>query len=82
YGCYVARQAKSHDEAKVGGLFDRIGDFVTKQPWLVIGSWIAVAVVLVLTFPPLQVQAAKHEPKQVPDDAPTMVAQRDMAKAF
>lgn len=78
----MARQAKSHDEAKVGGLFDRIGDFVTKQPWLVIGSWIAVAVVLVLTFPPLQVQAAKHEPKQVPDDAPTMVAQRDMAKAF
>lgn len=78
----MARQVKSHDEAKVGGLFDRVGDFVIKQPWLVIGSWIAVAVVLVLTFPPLQVQAAKHEPKQVPDDAPTMVAQRDMAKAF
>lgn len=78
----MARQTKSHDEAKIGGIFDRVGDFVVKQPWLVIGSWIAVVVVLILSFPPLQAQAAKHEPKQLPDNAPTIVAQHEMAKAF
>lgn len=77
----MAGQARSHDEAK-SGVFDRVGDFVIKWPWLVIAGWVAVVAVLALTFPPLQVQAAKHETKPLPDNAPTMIAQREMDKAF
>ncbi|OBK21082.1 hypothetical protein A5635_24135 [Mycobacterium asiaticum] len=51
-------------------------------PLLVIGGWIAVAIALALAFPPLQVQAGKHPPQPFPDDAPTMVVSREMAKAF
>ncbi|OBJ55162.1 hypothetical protein A9W94_20320 [Mycobacterium asiaticum] len=75
-------QARSHDEAKPGGIFDRVGDFVVKWPWLAIGGWIAVVAALALMFPPLQVQAAKHETKPLPDNAPTMIAQRAMDAAF
>ncbi|OBK27001.1 hypothetical protein A5634_23920 [Mycobacterium asiaticum] len=72
----------SGDAAKPGGLYDRLGQFVVKWPWLTIGAWAAVAVVLALAFPPLQVQAGKHPPNPFPDDAPTMVVSREMAKAF
>ncbi|KAA1251979.1 RND family transporter [Mycobacterium simiae] len=78
----VSGQARSHDDAKPGGIFDRVGDFVVKFPLLVIGSWIAVVAVLVLGFPPLQAQAAKREQKPLPDEAPTMIAQRDLNNAF
>ncbi|WP_374113291.1 hypothetical protein, partial [Mycobacterium tuberculosis] len=44
YGYRVAR----HDEAKAGGLFDRIGNFVVRWPLIVIGCWIAVAAALTL----------------------------------
>jgi RND superfamily putative drug exporter len=71
-----------HDEAKVGGVFDRIGDFVVKWPVLVIGCWIAVAAALVLLLPPLQVQAAKHQQAPLPPDAPVMQLQDEMIKAF
>ena len=78
----MAGQARSHDEAKAGGIFDRVGDFVVKWPWLAIAGWIAVVAILALTFPPLQVQAAKHEVKPIPDNAPTAIAQVEMDKAF
>ncbi|WP_264990978.1 hypothetical protein, partial [Mycobacterium kiyosense] len=78
----MAGQARSHDEAKIGGVFDRVGDFVIKWPWLAVGGWIAVVAFLALTFPPLQVQAAKHEQKPLPDNAPTMIAQAEMNAAF
>ncbi|MDX6655090.1 MAG: putative drug exporter of the superfamily, partial [Solirubrobacterales bacterium] len=78
----MAGQARSHDEAKAGGIFDRLGDFVVKWPWLAIAGWIAVVAILALTFPPLQVQAAKHETKPIPDNAPTSIAQVEMNKAF
>ncbi|MFV0495908.1 RND family transporter [Mycobacterium sp.] len=37
---------------------------------------------LALTFPPLAVQAAKHEDKPLPDEAPTTIAQLEMNRAF
>ncbi|OBK96455.1 hypothetical protein A5645_08390 [Mycobacterium asiaticum] len=55
---------------------------MVQWPLLVIGGWIAVAIALALAFPPLQVQAGKHPPQPFPDDAPTMVVSREMAKAF
>ena len=38
--------------------------------------------VLALIFPPLPVQAAKQEQKPLPDDAPTMVIERQMQQAW
>lgn len=70
------------EAAKPGGIFDRIGDVVVRWPLLVIASWIAVAAVLALVFPPLMVEAGKREQKPLPDDAPTMVTNQEMAKAF
>lgn len=72
----------SGEEAKVGGIFDRVGTFVVKWPWLVIASWLAIAAALALLLPPLQVQAAKRQQEALPPDAPVMVLQAEMAKAF
>ncbi|MGF2943905.1 hypothetical protein, partial [Mycobacterium sp. Lab-001] len=78
----MSRPTGSHEAAKPGGLFDRLGDFVIRRPLVVIASWIIFAGALALIFPPLPVQAAKQEQKPLPDDAPTMVAGREMQKAF
>ena len=43
------------------GIFKRLGDVVVRWPWLVIGLWIAVAVVLPPLFPPL-VEATQDQP--------------------
>ncbi|REY41641.1 hypothetical protein DSL22_16740, partial [Mycobacterium tuberculosis] len=59
-----------HDEAKAGGLFDRIGNFVVRWPLIVIGCWIAVAAALTLLLPTLQAQAAKREQAPLPPGAP------------
>ena len=53
-----------------------------RWPLLVIAGWIAVAAVLWLVFPPLMVEAGRHEQKPLPDDAPTMIINQEMAKAF
>ncbi|BBX96087.1 MMPL/RND family transporter [Mycobacterium lacus] len=78
----MAGQKVSHEQAKVGGLFDRIGDFVIQWPLIVIGVWIAVVAALALLLPPLQAQAAQREQKPLPDDAPTTITTREMGKAF
>lgn len=71
-----------HDEAKAGGLFDRIGNFVVRWPLIVIGCWIAVAAALTLLLPTLQAQAAKREQAPLPPGAPSMVLQKEMSAAF
>ncbi len=78
----MARQTASHDEAKPGGVFDRVGEFVVRWPLLVVGCWIALAAALTLALPPLQAQAAQREQKPLPDEAPTMVTTREMGEAF
>uniref|UniRef100_UPI0038CC17BE MMPL/RND family transporter n=1 Tax=Mycobacterium parmense TaxID=185642 RepID=UPI0038CC17BE len=59
-----------------------MGDVVVRWPLLVIAAWVAFAATLALTLPPLMAQAAKHQDKPLPDDAPTMIINQDMAKAF
>jgi len=68
--------------AAPGGVFDHVGNFVVRRPLVVIGLWVAIAAVLALALPPLFVQAGKREQKPLPDDAPTMVVQHEMEKAF
>ncbi|WP_084454037.1 MMPL/RND family transporter [Mycobacterium interjectum] len=70
------------EAAKPGGIFDRIGDIVVRWPLLVIAGWIAVAAILWLVFPPLMVEAGRHEQKPLPDNAPTVLINQEMAEAF
>ena len=72
----------SETDVVAGGIFQRLGDFVARWPFLVIGFWVAAAAILVLTLPPLPVVAAQHPAKPWPDYAPTMVATRAMNRAF
>ena len=65
-----------------GGVFQRLGDFVVRWPWVVIGCWIAVAVALPMTFPSLTEMTQKHPVAMLPADAPSTVAAREMSAAF
>jgi len=78
----VSSRTGSHEAAKPGGLFDRLGDLVVRRPLVVIACWIMFAGALALIFPPLPVQAAKQEQKPLPDDAPTVLVGQEMQKAF
>ncbi|MDD4868039.1 MAG: MMPL family transporter, partial [Mycobacterium sp.] len=78
----MSSRTGSHEAAAPGGIFDRIGDFVIRWPLIVIAVWIAVAGILALIFPPLPVQAGKNPPAPFPKDAPTMLVQKEMEKAF
>ncbi|MEZ0366473.1 RND family transporter [Mycobacterium sp. pUA109] len=68
--------------AEAGGLFERLGDFVVRWPWAVIGFWIALAAVLTLALPPLAVVAARHQTEPLPANAPVVVTGKAMAEAF
>ena len=79
---WVSREIGAGEAAAPGGFFDRIGNFVVRRPVVVIASWVLLAGVLALLFPPLPAQTAKHAQKPFPDDAPTMITAQAMAKAF
>jgi putative drug exporter of the RND superfamily len=78
----VSSRIGAGEAAAPGGIFDRLGNFVVRWPLLVIAAWIAVAAALALTLPPLPEQAAKHDQKPLPDDAPTSITAQQMGKAF
>ena len=78
----MSRLMGTSELARPGGLFDRLGSLVVRWPLAVIGFWIAFAAVLMLAFPLLPVEAAKHPLKPLPDDAPAVVAEKQMGKAF
>ena len=81
YSRRVSRRIDAPDVA-AGGIFQRLGDFVARRPFLVIGFWIALAAVLLLTFPPLPEIAAKSQAPPLPANAPTVVTARQMNQAF
>jgi RND superfamily putative drug exporter len=60
----------------------RLADLVVRWPFLVIGMWIAIAVVLPLTFPSLTEMSQRHPLAILPNDAPSSVAARQMTEAF
>lgn len=73
---------RTTDPAAAGGVFQRLGNFVVRWPLVVIGFWIALAAVLLLTLPPVAVVAGQRQPDGLPKDAPAMVTNREMAEAF
>jgi RND superfamily putative drug exporter len=65
-----------------GGVFQRLGDFVVRWPWVVIGIWIALAVVLPPLFPSLAQVTQKQPVSPLPASAPAMVANKQVTEAF
>jgi putative drug exporter of the RND superfamily len=64
------------------GVYPRLGNLVTRRPIIVIGFWIVLAAVLSLALPPLAVVIGQKQAAIMPDDAPVMVATRQMVDAF
>jgi putative drug exporter of the RND superfamily len=70
------------DSSPASGTYARLGNFVVRRPLIVIGFWIALAAVLTLALPPLSVIVGQKQEAMMPDDAPVMVAAREMVEAF
>jgi putative drug exporter of the RND superfamily len=68
--------------AGLGGVFQRLGDFVVRWPWVVIGCWVALAVILPPLFPSLAEVTQKQPLSPLPTSAPAMVANQQMSKVF
>jgi RND superfamily putative drug exporter len=64
------------------GLFGRVGVFVLRWPWVVIGFWIALAAVLSVTFPALTEMASKRPVAILPPDAPVLATTHQITEAF
>src|SRR5271165_303857 len=78
----MSRRMETTGASAGGGVFPRLGDFVVRWPWVVIGFWVALAVVLPLTFPSLKEMGEKHPVAILPDNAPVTVTTRQMTEAF
>lgn len=60
----------------------RLADLVVRWPWLVIGFWVVIAVVMPLTLPNLGEMAQRHPLAILPADAPSSVTAAKMVAAF
>jgi putative drug exporter of the RND superfamily len=78
----MSRRTETTGAAGGGGTFGRLGDFVVRWPWIVIGCWVTLAVVLPLTFPSLTQMAQQRPVAILPADAPVTVTTRQMTEAF
>jgi putative drug exporter of the RND superfamily len=71
-----------------GGVFARarllpgLGRLIVRHPLLVIAAWLALAVTLFLTIPPLMEVAQKNPPGFLPADSSVLAAADDMQAAF
>jgi putative drug exporter of the RND superfamily len=81
-GTNVLRRAEVDDLASSLGAFGRMGRVVVRRPLFVIGLWIALAVALFVLLPPLAKIAGEKQPEFLPSDAPVLVANNAMIKAF
>ena len=81
-GTNVLRRAEDDGLASSLGSFGRIGGFVVRRPLFVIALWIALAVALFLLLPPLAKIAGEKQPEFLPSDAPVLIANNAMIKAF
>lgn len=63
-------------------LFGRLGVFVARWPWLIIGIWAVLALVFPLTIPSLNEMSQRNPVALLPADAPSTVTARQMTAAF
>ena len=67
----------------VSGMFQRLAHVVLRWPWLVIGFWLALVVVLSVTFTPLgQMVRDRSNQEVLPRNSAVTMATRQMTKAF
>ncbi len=78
----MSEQSETPGTAGGGGIFARLGNFVVRWPWIVVGIWASLAVVLPLTFPSLTEMAQQRPVAILPADAPVTVTNRQMTEAF
>ncbi len=81
-GTNVLTRAKADDLPSSLGSFGWLGRVVVRRPLLVIGLWLALAVALFILLPPLAKIAGEKQPEFLPSDAPVLVANNAMIKAF
>lgn len=81
-GTYVLKRAEADNLPSSLGGFGRLGRVVVRWPLLVILIWIALAVALFVLLPPLAKIAGEKQPEFLPSDAPVLVANNAMIKAF
>jgi len=75
-------QTDTTSATSTGGVFQRLGDFIVRWPWIVIGIWVALAVVLPPFFPNLAEVTQKQPASPLPADAPAIISNEQMAAAF
>ncbi|MGV0625191.1 MMPL/RND family transporter [Mycolicibacter minnesotensis] len=63
-------------------MFSRLGGFVARRPWPVIGCWALLVVLLSLFAPSLTEMAQRHPVAMLPADAPSVLAGAEIAAAF
>src|ERR1700761_8298401 len=78
----MARQMEKVSPADTGGFFPRLGRVIIRWPWVVIGGWLVLTGVLMVTTPTLEDVSQRHPVSILPDDAPVSVAGERMTKAF
>lgn len=72
------------ETSRSGGdsIFGKLGVFVARWPWLVIGIWAVLALVFPLTIPSLNEMSQRNPVALLPADAPSTVTARQMTAAF
>ncbi|MGA8546538.1 MAG: RND family transporter [Mycobacterium sp.] len=78
----MSRGAQVATMPEANGLFGRLGVFVVRWPWVVIGFWVALAAVLSVTLPPLTKMANERPVAILPSDAPVLVTTKQISEAF
>ena len=78
----------SHDPVQrtrlTGGelIFGRLGELVSRRPWIVIGCWVALPLVLPMAVPSLTEMSQRHPVAILPADAPSAVTAKKITQAF
>ena len=78
----MSRQVDATNTAGGGGVFRRLGDFVVRWPWVVIGCWVALAIALPLSVPTLEEMSERIRWRSCPPTHRATVAANEMTEAF
>jgi putative drug exporter of the RND superfamily len=62
--------------------FPALGSFIVRHPILMIVAWVALAIILFLTIPPMPEVAARKQPPFFPSDSPVLISSSEMKQAF
>jgi putative drug exporter of the RND superfamily len=70
------------ERLSANGIFERLARVVLRWPWLVIGAWLVLVMVLAVTVPPLMKMASDRNQELLPSNSAVMAATRQMTEAF